>query len=161
MSDRLYVAYSASGYVRLISHQLAVLFSTTRNYLICDAFSATFSENVTNVHCSLKHCDDFFNSSRFYDVFLFFVTDVHWSPKHCDDLLNSSRFYDIFLFSSRMYIDGYLSPKHHYDLLNSSQSDPQHCDVWADSSQAVNKNNHVMNRKNWYAKLKKTKKIRW
>jgi hypothetical protein len=45
--------------------------STTRNYLICDAFSATFSENVTNVHCSPKHCDDFFNSSRFYDVFLF------------------------------------------------------------------------------------------
>jgi hypothetical protein len=44
---------------------------TTRNYLICDAFSATFSENVTNVHCSPKHCDDFFNSSRFYDVFLF------------------------------------------------------------------------------------------
>jgi hypothetical protein len=51
--------------------------STTRNYLICDAFSATFSENVTNVHCSPKHCDNFFNSSRFYDVFLFFVTDVH------------------------------------------------------------------------------------
>jgi hypothetical protein len=44
---------------------------TTRNYLICDAFSATFSENVTNVHCSQKHCDDFFNSSQFYDVFLF------------------------------------------------------------------------------------------
>jgi hypothetical protein len=39
--------------------------------LICDAFSTTFSENVTNVHCSPKHCDDFFNSSRFYDVFLF------------------------------------------------------------------------------------------
>jgi hypothetical protein len=36
---------------------------TTRNYLICDAFSATFSENVTNVHCSPKHCDNFFNSS--------------------------------------------------------------------------------------------------
>jgi hypothetical protein len=50
---------------------------TTRNYLICDAFSATFSENITNVHCNPKHCDDFFNSSRFYDVFLFFVTDVH------------------------------------------------------------------------------------
>jgi hypothetical protein len=50
---------------------------TTRNYLICDAFSATFSENVMNVHCSPKHCDDFFNSSRFYDVFHFFVTDVH------------------------------------------------------------------------------------
>jgi hypothetical protein len=32
---------------------------------------------VTNVHCNPKHCDDFFNSSRFYDVFLFFVTDVH------------------------------------------------------------------------------------
>jgi hypothetical protein len=45
--------------------------NTTRNYLICDAFSATFSENVTNVHCSPKQCDDFFNSSRFYDVFLF------------------------------------------------------------------------------------------
>jgi hypothetical protein len=72
--------------------------NTTRNYLICDAFSATFSENVTNVHCSPKHCDDFFNSSRFYDVFLFFVMDVHWSPKHCDNLLNSSRFYDVFLF---------------------------------------------------------------
>jgi hypothetical protein len=73
---------------------------TTRNYLICDAFSTTFSENVTNVHCSPKHCDDFFNSSRFYDVFLFFVTDLHRSPKHCDDLLNPSRFYDVFLFSS-------------------------------------------------------------
>jgi hypothetical protein len=45
--------------------------STTRNYLICDAFSTMFSENVTNVHCSTKHCDDFFNSSPFYDVFLF------------------------------------------------------------------------------------------
>jgi hypothetical protein len=44
---------------------------TTRNYLICDTFSATFSENVTNVHCSPKHCDDLFNSLRFYDVFLF------------------------------------------------------------------------------------------
>jgi hypothetical protein len=28
----------------------------------------------------------------------FFVTDVHWSPKHCDNLFNLSRFYDIFLF---------------------------------------------------------------
>jgi hypothetical protein len=112
---------------------------TTRNYLIYDAFSATFSESVTNVHCSPKHCDDLFNSSRFYDVFLFFVTGVHWCPKHCDDLLNSSRFYDIFFFSSRMYIDGYWSPKHHDDLLNSSQSGPQHHDVWADSSRAVNK----------------------
>jgi hypothetical protein len=74
---------------------------TTRNYLICDAFFATFSENVTNVHCSPKHCDDFFISSRFYDVFLSFVTDVHRSPKHYDDLLNSSRFYDVFLFSSQ------------------------------------------------------------
>jgi hypothetical protein len=74
---------------------------TTRNYLICDAFSVTFSENVTNVHCSPKHCDDFFNSSRFYDVFLFFVTNVHRSPKHYHDLLNSSRFYDVFLFSSQ------------------------------------------------------------
>jgi hypothetical protein len=45
--------------------------STTRNYLICDVFSATFSENVTNVHCSPQHCGDFFNSSRFYDVVLF------------------------------------------------------------------------------------------
>jgi hypothetical protein len=71
---------------------------TTWNYLICDAFSATFSENITNVHCSPEHCDDLLNSSRFYDVFLFFVTDVHWSPKHCDDLLNSSQFYDVFLF---------------------------------------------------------------
>jgi hypothetical protein len=51
--------------------------NTTRNYLICDAFSATFSENITNVHCSPEHCDDLLNSSRFYDVFLFFVTDVH------------------------------------------------------------------------------------
>jgi hypothetical protein len=50
---------------------------TTRNYLICDAFSATFSENITNVHCSPEHRDDLLNSSRFYDVFLFFVTDVH------------------------------------------------------------------------------------
>jgi hypothetical protein len=71
--------------------------STTRNYLICDAFSATFSENITNVHCSPDHCDDLLSSSRFYDVFLLFVKDVHWSPKHCDDLLNSSRFYDVFL----------------------------------------------------------------
>jgi hypothetical protein len=71
---------------------------TTRNYLICDAFSAMFSENITNVHCSPEHCDDLLNSSRFYDVFLFFVTDVHSSPKHCDDLLNLSRFYDVFLF---------------------------------------------------------------
>jgi hypothetical protein len=38
------------------------------------------------------------NSSRFYDVFLFFVTDVHLSPKHCGDLFNLSRFYDVFLF---------------------------------------------------------------
>jgi hypothetical protein len=80
---------------------VAQSFTTTRNYLICDAFSAMFSENVTNVHCSPKHCDDFFNSSRFYDVFLFFVTDLHRSPKHYDDLLNSSRFYDVFLFSSQ------------------------------------------------------------
>jgi hypothetical protein len=50
---------------------------TTRNYLICDAFSAAFSENITNVHCRPEHCDDLSNSSRFYDVFLFFVTDVH------------------------------------------------------------------------------------
>jgi hypothetical protein len=50
---------------------------TTRNYLICDAFSATFSENITKVHCSPELCDDLLNSSRFYDVFLFFVTDVH------------------------------------------------------------------------------------
>jgi hypothetical protein len=71
---------------------------TTRNYLICDAISATFSENVTNVNYSPKHCDDFFNSSRFYDIFLFFVTDVHRSPKHYDDLLNLSQFYNIFLF---------------------------------------------------------------
>jgi hypothetical protein len=71
---------------------------TTRNYLICDALSATFSENVANVHCSPKHCHDFFNSSQFYDVFLFFVTVVHRSPKHYDNFLNSSRFYDVFLF---------------------------------------------------------------
>jgi hypothetical protein len=51
--------------------------NTIRNYLICDAFSATFSKNNTNVHCSPEHCDDLLNSSRFYDVFLFFVTDVH------------------------------------------------------------------------------------
>jgi hypothetical protein len=74
------------------------IFFTTRNYFICDTFSATFSENITNVHCSPEHCDDLSNSSRFYDVFLFFVTDVHWSPKHCDVLFNLSRFYDVFLF---------------------------------------------------------------
>jgi hypothetical protein len=72
--------------------------TTTRNYLIYHAFSATFSENITNVHCSPEHCDDLLNSSRFYGVFLFFVTNMHWSPKHCDDLLNSSRFYDVFPF---------------------------------------------------------------
>jgi hypothetical protein len=55
----------------------AVREATTRNYLICDAFSATFSENITNVHCSPEHCDDLLNSLRFYDVFLFCVTDVH------------------------------------------------------------------------------------
>jgi hypothetical protein len=90
---------------------------TTINYLICDAFSATFSENVTNVHCSPKHCDDFFNSSRFYDVFLFchrcalkpktlrrfvkFVATLRHIPffrhKHCDDLFSLSRFYDVFI----------------------------------------------------------------
>jgi hypothetical protein len=101
---------------------------TTRNYLICDAFSAMFSENITNVYCSPEHCDSLLNSSRFYDIFLFFVTDVHLSPKHCDDLFNLSRFYDVFIFfitntaticlicrdfmtysyfSSRMCIDGY------------------------------------------------------
>jgi hypothetical protein len=71
---------------------------TTRNYLICDALSATFSENITNVHCSPEHCDDLLNSSRFYDVFLFFRHGCALKPKHCDDLLNSSRFYDVFLF---------------------------------------------------------------
>jgi hypothetical protein len=96
--------------------------------LICDAFSATFSENITNVHCSPEHCNDLLNSSRFYDEILFFVTDVHLSPKHCGDLFNLSRFYDVFIFfvtntaticlichdfttysyfSSRMCIDGY------------------------------------------------------
>jgi hypothetical protein len=50
------------------------------------------------VHWSPEHCDDLLNSSRFYDVFLFFVTGVHWSPKHCGDLFNLSRFYDVFLF---------------------------------------------------------------
>jgi hypothetical protein len=54
-----------------------MLMFTTRNYLICDACSATFSENITNVHWSPEHCDNLLNSSRFYDVFLFFVTDVH------------------------------------------------------------------------------------
>jgi hypothetical protein len=130
---------SISGRVGLGPNFFTGFKITTRNYLIRDAFSAMFSGNVTNVHCSPKHCDDLFNSSRFYDVFLFFVMDVHWSPKHCDDLLNSSRFYDIFLFSSRMYIYGYWSSKHHDDLLNSSQSGPQHHDIWADSSRAVNK----------------------
>jgi hypothetical protein len=138
-------------------------YSTIRNYLICDAFSATFSENITNVHCSPEHCDDLLNSSLFYDVFLFFVTDVHWSPKHCDDLFNLSRFYDVFLFfvtntaticlvcrdsttyfyfSSRTCIDGYWSPNHHDDLLNSSQYGPQHYDILADSSRSV-KNSHL------------------
>jgi hypothetical protein len=112
--------------------------NTTRNYLICDAFSATFSENITNVHCSPEHCDDLLNSSRFYDIFLFFVTDVHWSPKHCDDLLNSSQFYDVSYFSSRMCIDGYWSPEHCDDLLNSSQFGPQRCNVWADSLRSRN-----------------------
>jgi hypothetical protein len=137
--------------------------NTTRNYLICDAFSATFSENVTNVHSSPKHYNDFCNSSRFYDAFLFFVMDVHWSPKHCDNLLNSSRFYNVFLFfvtntaticlvcrdsmtysyfSSRTCIDGYWSPNHHDDLLNSSQYGPQHRDVLADSSRSL-KNSHL------------------
>jgi hypothetical protein len=136
---------------------------TTRNYLICDAFSTTFSENITNVHCSPEHCDDLLNSSRFYDVFLFFVTDVHLSPKHRDNLFNLSRFYDVFIFfitntaticlicrdftrysyfSSRMCIDGYWSPIHHDDFLNSLQYDPQHRGVWADSSRSV-KNNHL------------------
>jgi hypothetical protein len=133
---------------------------TTRNYLICDAFSATFSENITNVHCNPEHCDDLLNSSRFYDVFLFFITDVHWSPKHYSDLFNLSRFYDIFLFfatntatsclicrnsttysyfSSWTCIGGYWSPNHHDDLLNLSQYGPQHHDVLADSSRSVKK----------------------
>jgi hypothetical protein len=67
-----FISHLVSG-----DYNLNMVKNTTRNYLICDAFSATFSENVTNVHCNPKHCDDFFNSSRFYDVFLFFVTDVH------------------------------------------------------------------------------------
>jgi hypothetical protein len=55
-----------------------------------------------------KHCDDLFNLSRFYDIFLFFVMDVHrwilkpkpsrrvvkfvaiW-PQHRDVLVDSSR----------------------------------------------------------------------
>jgi hypothetical protein len=62
---------------------------TTRNYLICDAFSATFSENITNAHCSAEHCDDLLNASRFYDVFLFFVTDGI-EAQNSDDLFNLS-----------------------------------------------------------------------
>jgi hypothetical protein len=83
--------------------------TTTRNYLICDTFSATFSENVTNVHCSPKHCDD-------YDIFLFFVTDLHRSPKHYDDLLNSSRFYDVFLFFRHKHCDDLFSLSRFYDV---------------------------------------------
>jgi hypothetical protein len=104
-----------------------VYHNTTRNYLICDAFSSTFSENVTNVHCSPKHYDDFFNSSRFYNVFIFssrmcieaktlrrfvkfvailrripfFVTNTATICLDCRDSTTYS------YFSSRTCIDGY------------------------------------------------------
>jgi hypothetical protein len=80
-----------------LQKMLTSIITTTRNCLICDAFSATFLENITNVHCSPEHCDNLLNP-RLYDVFLFFDTDVDWSPKHCDDLFNLSRFYNVFLF---------------------------------------------------------------
>jgi hypothetical protein len=62
--------------------------NTTRNYLICDTLSVTFSENITKNTASMTYSCF---SSRM-------CIDGYWSPKHCDDLLNLSRFYDVFLF---------------------------------------------------------------
>jgi hypothetical protein len=70
-----------------------------------------FSENITNVHWNPQHCDDLLNSSRFYDVFLFFITDVHWIPKHYDNLFNLSRFHNVLLFFVTNVHQWILKPK--------------------------------------------------
>jgi hypothetical protein len=131
--------------------------NTTRNYLICNTFSATFSENITKITVSTTYSCF---SSRM-------CTDVYWSPEHyglrripvfrhgCALMdIQDQNTLTYSCFSSRMCADLYSSPEHCDDLINSSQSSPQHCDILADSSRSIITNSYVMNGKKMKNNLK-------
>jgi hypothetical protein len=134
--------------------------NTTRNYLICDAFFVTFSENITKSTVSTTYsrfssqmCPDVYSSPEHCDVFLFFITDVPWwifKPRtlrripifrHGCALVDIQAQNDATrsCFSLRMCTYGYSSPEHCDDLLNSSKSSTQRYDILADLSRSINK----------------------
>jgi hypothetical protein len=59
----------------------SLCFHTTRNYLIRDELSTTFSQNITKNTTSTMYS---YFSSRM-------CMDGYWSPKYCDDFLNFSQ----------------------------------------------------------------------